>query len=441
MAADIPETRFARTPEGSIAYQVMGNGPVDVIACNSLSPVELLWDEPHLASFLTRLSSFSRHIWFDQFGVGASDWLPPTESRVLESNINAMVAVLDDVGCDRAAVLSIVAQEGLFFAATHPERTKALVLVDVWATLRQTDDHPEGFTDEVIERRLQALDSGFADPADPSFASPSLASDERFSRWFKKARHLAWSPANTNWYIHRAFQTDLRHVLASVRVPTLVVSHQGLPAPFRGRYLAEHIEGARQVEVPGGDYVFFARDTGPMLDAIEEFLTGRLPVPDPDRVLSTVVFTDVVESTAHAARLGDQKWRQVVENHETMVRQELDRFRGREIRTTGDGFLAIFDGPAHAVRCACAIRDSLRAIGLETRAGVHTGEIEVRGEDIAGIAVHVAQRVQAAAAPGEVLVSETVPRIVFGSGIEFDDRGEYELKGVPGTWRLFAVAG
>jgi class 3 adenylate cyclase len=388
------------------------------------------------------LSSFSRHIWYDFFGNGASDWLPPTESRVFESNVNAMVAVLDDLGCEKAAVLSLLVHEGLLFAATHPERTKALVLVDTYVTLRQTDDHPEGMTDAEIERQLRVFNFGSADAADPLLMmTPSLASDERFARWFRKARRLAVSPADGPWITHRAYQLDLRPVLPSVTVPTLVVGREGLPAPFRGRYLAEHIDGARHVAVPGDDMLFFAGDTGPILDAIEEFLTGRLPTPETNRVLSTVIFTDVVESTAHAARLGDYKWRQVLGDHEAIVRQELDRFRGEEIKTTGDGFLATFDGPARAVRCACAIRDALKALGLETRVGVHTGEIEVHGKDIAGIAVHVAQRVQSAAAPGEVLVSETVPRLVFGSEIEFEDRGEHELKGVPGSWRLFAVKG
>jgi class 3 adenylate cyclase len=234
---------------------------------------------------------------------------------------------------------------------------------------------------------------------------------------------------------------DLRQVLPTVRVPTLVIARQGLPAYLQGRYLAEHIEGARRAEVPGDDFLFFSGDTGAMLDAIEEFLTGRLPTPDTDRVLATLVFTDVVDSTEHAARVGDRQWREVLNRHDKLVRRELERFRGTEVKTTGDGFLATFDGPGRAVRCACGIRDSVRTIGLDLRIGVHTGEIELRGEDVGGIAIHVAQRVQAAAQPGEVLVSETVPRLVFGSGIDFVDRGEHELKGVPGTWELYAVAG
>lgn len=437
---DIPETCFAETREGSIAYQVVGDGPIDVIVANTTFPIDLMWDEPHLVAFLTRLSSFSRSIWFDFYGAGASDWLPPAESRVFESNINAMVAVLDEVGFERAAVLGLHVHESLLFAATHPERTRALVLVNTLATVRRTDDHPEGLSDEAIERQLRAYKSGSQTVVgNPALMAPSLASDERFARWLGRANRLAWTPADLPWMVTRSFELDLRHVLSGVRVPTLVVGREGLPAYLRGRYLAEHIEGARWAQIPGDNFLFFAGDVGPLLDAIEEFLTGRLPTPDADRVLASVVFTDVVDSTAQAARLGDHRWRQVLSDHEEIVRRELDRFHGQEIKTTGDGFLATFDGPARAVRCACAIRDAVETLGLEIRVGIHTGEIELRGDDVGGIGVHVAQRVQAAAQPGEVLVSETVPRLVVGSQIEFTERGECELKGVPGSWRLYGV--
>jgi class 3 adenylate cyclase len=352
-----------------------------------------------------------------------------------------MVAVLDDVGCERAAVLGLHGHEGLLFAALHPERARALVLVNTFATVRRTDDHPEGLPQEDIDQQLRDFDRASWGGSDPALMAPSFASDDRFVRWLGRAQRLAWAPADLAWIFTRTFELDLRHVLPSIRVPTLVVGREGLPAYERGRYLAEHIEGAQRVMLPGDDYLFFAGDTGPLLDAIEEFLTGRLPAPDTDRVLATVVFTDLVGSTEHAARLGDHKWRQVLGDHEAIVRRELDRYRGREVQTTGDGFLATFDGPARAVRCGCAIRDALRTLGLEARVGIHTGEIELRGDDVGGIGVHVAQRVQAAARPGEVLVSETVPRLVVGSQIEFTDRGEQELKGVPGAWKLFAVTG
>lgn len=438
--APIPETRYAETTEGAVAYQVVGDGPIDVIVHNSnLFPIDLMWDEPHLVSYLNRLSTFCRHIWFDSYGTGASDWIPRTAGRAMESRVSAAVAVLDDLECERPAVLGLSDPAGLLFAATHPERSRALVLVNGFASVRRTDDHPEGLSDEIVQQRLQRIQRAPTSSTEVSFLAPSLGRDEHFVRWLNRARRLARSPADFRWANSFFYKSDLRGVLPAVRVPTLVVARQDLPRFMRGRYLADHIEGARRVEIPGDDFLFFAGDTGAMLDAIEEFLTGRLPTPDTDRVLATVVFTDVVDSTGHAARLGDRRWRQVLTDHDGLVRRELERFHGREVKTTGDGFLATFDGPGRAVRCACAIRDGVRTLGIEIRVGIHTGEIELRGDDVGGIGVHVAQRVQGSADPGEVLVSETVPRLVVGSEIEFEDRGEHELKGVPGRWRLFAA--
>jgi class 3 adenylate cyclase len=441
---DIPETRFARTREGSIAYQVIGGDgdeAIKVIVSHAIFPIDLMWEEPHLVTFLNRLSSFSRHVWLDFYGTGASDWLAPTDRRVVESNISAMVAVLDDLEWERAAVLGLTAREGLLLAATHPERTRALVLVNNYPSIRRADDFPEGLADDVIERLRSVLERYPSQGTDAAFVAPSLAGEERFVRWLGRALRLAFKPADLPWVISHNLNLDLRHVLPAVRVPTLVVARQGLPAYLQGRYLAEHIEGARRVELPGEDILFFAGETLSMLDAIEEFLTGRLPAPDTNRVLATVVFTDLVESTERVAALGDRRWREVLTDHDRLVRQELERFRGHEVKATGDGFLATFDGPARAVRCACAVRDAVHALGIDLRIGVHTGEIELRGDDVSGIAVHVAERVRAAAQPGQVLVSETVPRLVVGSEIEFEDRGDHKLKGVPGTWRLFSVEG
>ena len=441
---DIPETRFARTREGSIAYQVVGgdgDDAVSVIVSHAMFPIDLMWEEPHLVTFLNRLSTFSRHVWLDFYGMGASDWLAPTDRRVVESNISAMVAVLDDLGWERAAVLGLSAREGLLLAATHPERVRALVLVNNYPSIRRADDFPEGLADDVIERLRSVLERDPSKGTEAANVAPSLAGDERFVQWLGRALRLAFKPADLPWVISHNLNLDLRNVLPAVRVPTLVVARQGLPAYLRGRYLAEHIEGARRVELPGDDILFFAGDTVSMVDAVEEFLTGRLPTPDTNRVLATVVFTDLVDSTGHAVRVGDRRWREILGHHERLVRRELERFRGHEVKATGDGFLATFDGPARAVRCACAIRDAVHALGIDLRIGVHTGEIELRGEDVSGIAVHVAERVQAAAQPGEVLVSETVPRLVVGSEIEFRDRGEHHLKGLPGTWRLFEVVG
>jgi len=268
-----------------------------------------------------------------------------------------------------------------------------------------------------------------------------MVDDAGFARWVARCERVTMSPQVADWVWRAAFAVDQRHLLPAIRVPTLVVVRAGWPGSEQGRYVAEHIDGARYVELPGEDNLFFVGDTGPLLDTIEEFVTGRLPRHDVDRVLATVLITDVVSSTEQAARMGDRRWSELLATHDGLIRAELERFRGREIETTGDGFLATFDGPGRAVRCACAIRDAVRAIGIKVRVGLHTGEIELRGDGIGGIAVHITQRVQALAQPDEVLVSRTVTDLVGGSGIEFQDRGDHELKGVPGSWRLFGVRG
>jgi class 3 adenylate cyclase len=380
-------------------------------------------------------------MWFDARGTGASDWVPHREGRLLESLIDDMVAVLDAANSQQAAVLSMAGlPTGLLFAATHPERTTALVLVNVSARYRQAEDYPEGGPDaEVVsEEAFDALTSQGVLLRIEGVA-PSLADDARFRRWFERALRLTTPPDDRTWRLRSALDADFRDVLGSVRVPTLVINRRDWPGAARTRFMADHIEGARYVEVPGSDTLAFVGDAGAVLDAIEEFLTGELPRPPADRVLATVLFTDVVDSTPLAAQMGDRRWRELLATHDALVRAELDRFRGREIKLTGDGVLATFDGPARAVRCACAIRDAIHALGVEVRAGVHIGEIEMRGDDIAGIAVHVGQRVASRAAAGEVLVSRTVADLIAGSDIELLDQGEHELKGVSGTWRLFSV--
>jgi class 3 adenylate cyclase len=267
-----------------------------------------------------------------------------------------------------------------------------------------------------------------------------VANDVQFTRWSARCERLSNPPQEAYWRLHASLQVDLRHLLSAIRVPTLVVERGGWRGQLQGQYVAEHIDGARYVELDGEDYLFFVGDTRPMLDAVEEFVTGRLPAPDVDRVLATVMFTDVVGSTGQAAGMGDRRWTELLATHDLLTRAELERFRGREVATTGDGFLATFDGPGRAVRCACAIVDAVRAIGIDVRVGVHSGEIELRDDGIAGIGVHIAQRVCALGQPNEVLVSRTVVDLVAGSRIDFDDRGDHQLKGVPGTWRLFRVA-
>jgi class 3 adenylate cyclase len=325
---------------------------------------------------------------------------------------------------------------GILFAATHPERTDALVLVNTGSRVAQgaADNVEETSREEFFDRLERSWGTG-------SFLGGfgDMAVDPGFVRWLARAQRLTAPPGDHAWRIRSSFQIDLRPALAAVRVPTLVVANRGTPGFARCRDDAERIDGARFVGIEGDAALSFMTDPDPIVDAIEEFVTGRLPVPVIDRVLATVLFTDVVASTEHAARLGDRRWRHLLADHNAAVRSQLERFRGREVKTVGDGFLATFDGPGRAIRCAAAIRDAVCPLGIDLRVGLHSGEVELIGEDIAGIAVHIGQRVSALAGPGEVLVSSTVKDLVVGSGIAFDDRGDHQLKGVPGTWRVFAV--
>jgi class 3 adenylate cyclase len=350
-----------------------------------------------------------------------------------------MIAVLDELGCERAVVRDATGPAGLPYAATHPERTAALVLVNPSARVRRAGDHPEGTPHEIVETVLAAVRDRWGTGERVSLLAPSLAGDAGFARWLARCERVSMTPQVAVWGVRAAFDVDVRHLLAAIQVPTLVVVRTGWPGSEQGRYVAEHINGARCVELAGADMLFFKGDTGPLLDAIEEFVTSRLPRHDVERVLATVLFTDLVGSTDQVAGMGDRRWSELLATHDGLTRAELERFRGREIGTTGDGFLATFDGPGRAVRCACAIRDAVRAIGLKVRVGLHTGEIELRGDDIRGIAVHIAQRVEALAQPNEVLASRTVADLVAGSGIPFADRGTHALKGVPDQWQLFAV--
>jgi class 3 adenylate cyclase len=436
----VPETVYAKTSAGRIGYQVVGAGPPDVLVAKAaFLPIDLMWDEPRLVRFLNGLSSFSRHIWFDPRGTGSSDPIAPVEGRLNESIVDDMVAVLDELDCERVVVLGAIGPPALQFAATHPERTSALVLINPSARFRRADDYPQGLADEDLEADLAGLRRRWGTGTRLNRLNPTTAGDARFARWLARCERLSMSPQEAYWRQRAYHEVDVRHLLGAIRVPTLVVGRAGWRFSEHTRYVAEHIDGARYVELPGEDNLFFVGDTGPLLDAVEEFVTGRLPRHDVDRVLATVLFTDVVGSTDQAAGMGDRRWSELLATHDGLTRAELERFRGREIRITGDGFLATFDGPGRAVRCACAIRDAVRAIGIHVRVGLHTGEIELRGDDIGGIAVHIAQRVQALAQPDEVLVSRTVTDLVGGSGIPFADRGTHTLKGVPDQWRLFAV--
>jgi pimeloyl-ACP methyl ester carboxylesterase len=363
----------------------MGDGPVDVCVTRPpFFPVDLMWDEPRLVYFLNRLSGFCRHLWFDPRGVGASDAIAQTEGRFLESMVDDMVAVLDDVGWQRALVLGLEMGPSPLFAAAHPERTAGLVLFSPRARFRRAEDYPEGMTEEELARWAPSVTTGFPLEA----VAPSLADDTRFRRWYERAYRLARTPNDHQAGFRLAAEVDQRAILESIHVPTLVIS-RGDPNAPAARYVAEHIEGAHYVELEGDDLYPFVGDVDGLLDAIEVFATGELGAPRADRVVATVLFTDLVSSTPQVAAMGDRRWRNLIATHDAIVRAELDRFRGREVRFDGDGVLASFDGPGRAIRCACAIRDALGALGLEVRAGLHTGEIELRGADIAGIAVHI----------------------------------------------------
>jgi class 3 adenylate cyclase len=397
-----------------------------------------MWDEPGLVRFLDRLSSFSRHVWFDPRGRGASDPIPHVEERFAEAIVDDMLALLDHLGWDQVALVGDMPPQ-LLFSASHPERTKALALLNSGA--RRKNPVPLVSPSELLDRtRLNwGTEAGAGRILD--LVAPSVAGDARLRRWLGRSLRLLCTADEYLWRNEATFAMDMRPALPSVQAPTLFVYRQGLLATALIRDDAQHVRGAKVVELPGEDFLFFVGDTGPMLDAIEEFLTGRLPARHSDRVLATVLFTDIVGSTEHAARLGDRRWRDLLATHDALLADQVERFRGRMVKSTGDGALATFDGPGRAIRCSCAIRDSGRTLGVELRAGVHTGEIELIGDDVAGIAVHIGARVLAKAGAGEVLVSSTVKDLVAGSGINFIERGEHELKGVPGAWRLFAVEG
>jgi len=433
--APVPETQYVTVNDGSqVAYQVIGDGPRDVIVLfPAFIPIDLMWDEPRIVHFLNRLSSFARHIWFDFRGSGASSVVALDEDRLAETWVEDMLVIADEVGCERLAILQLAgAGMGPLFAATHPARTTKLVLVDASARFRRAQDYPDGLSDEDMNA---LIDGAFR----IELAAPTLADDPQFRRWYERAIRLGGPPDLRRHRFAAASQTDTRAVLGAVQAPTMVVTRRDAPFANGSRYLARHIPDAELVEWEGPDRLPYATNAGPVIDAMEEFLTGELSTPDTDRVLATVLFTDLVSSTPQVAQMGDRRWRDLLATHDALVRAELERFRGQQVNHTGDGIVATFDGPGRAVRCACAIRAALGAVGLQVRAGLHTGEIELRGAEVAGIAIHIGQRVSAHAGPGQVLVSRTVADLIAGSGIPLGDEGEYELKGVSGTWRLFSV--
>jgi class 3 adenylate cyclase/alpha-beta hydrolase superfamily lysophospholipase len=446
--SELPETQYARTADGAyIAYQVLGEGQPDLLLLGNLpSHLELAWEIPRFARVFRGLASFRRLIRFDERGTGLSDPLSQAEQPSLEMRAKEMLAVLDAVGSERTAVVanSVGGLLAIVFAATYPARTAALVLDGCYARLTRDSDYPWGIPRETMDRAIAFLVSSpeLSGEENLKYTAPyTFQHDPEFkSQYFRYVRQHT-SPGQRVPMAEMSMLSDLRPLLPSIQAPTLVLYRSG--DRFAGRphavYLAEHIPGAKLVELPGEDNLMFVGDTGAVVSEIEEFLTGARRPPDTDRVLATVLFTDIVGSTERATTLGDRRWRDLLDSHDWAVRRQLERFGGREVNTSGDGFVATFDGPGRAVQCACAIRDAVKALDLEVRTGLHTGEIERRGDDVAGIAVHLAQRVSALADAGEVLVSRTVTDLVVGSGLRFDDRGEHTLKGVPGTWRLYSV--
>jgi class 3 adenylate cyclase len=440
----IPETRYARSGDLHIAYQVVGEGQPLVFSDQWFGHVDGQWEFAPLERLLRRLASFGRLVLFDKRGTGASDPVAVTSLPTLEEWMDDLRAVLDDAGIDRTALFCGVGAThvGLLFAATYPERTSALVLVNGYARISRTPDYPWGRTAEQIRDYGERIRGRWGEGGLLDVLAPSVAADEAVRRAYARYERQAASPGAAGTLTSMRYETDLRDVLPAIRVPTLVMHRSDVVRipPEHGRYLAEHIPGARYVEVPGVDAFLWAGDPEPILGEVEEFLTGTRSAPAADRVLATVLFTDIVGSTQRAAEVGDAAWRELLGRHDDLIRLELRRFRGREVDTAGDGFLATFDGPARAIGCACAIVDSVGELGLAVRAGLHTGECELAGDKVRGIAVHIGARVASVAEPGEVLVSSTVRDLVAGSGLRFADRGVHELKGVPGRWRIYGVA-
>jgi pimeloyl-ACP methyl ester carboxylesterase len=439
-----PKTQYTRSGDLHIAYQVVGEGPLDLVYVPGwVSHVELAWEEPTLARFLRRLASFSRLIMFDKRGTGLSDRVPNDKLPTLEERIDDLRAVMDAVDSERPAIFGFSEGGNLsaFFAATYPERTKALVLFGTFAKRIWSSDYPWAPKPEDRERESETLEREWGELMDLEYYVPSKDGDQPFLRRLATYFRRSASPGAAVALLRMNTQLDIRHILPTIRVPTLVIHRKGDRDANveEGRWVAKQIPNARFVELSGEDHLPWVGHQDAVIDEVQEFLTGARAIPEPNRVLATVLFTDIVGSTEQAALMGDRAWQELLDSHHALVRKALAQFRGREIKTVGDAFITTFDGPARAMRCACAIRDSVGSIGVEIRAGLHTGEIEITGPDIGGIAVHIAARIMSVAQPGEILVSSTVKDLSVGSGIAFIDRGARVLKGVPDEWRLFMV--
>ncbi|MDQ6852719.1 MAG: adenylate/guanylate cyclase domain-containing protein [Actinomycetota bacterium] len=439
-----PVTRYATTPDGvSIAYQVTGDGPLDLVfPPASTIPIDLLWDEPSFVRFTKRLGSFSRTVQWDGRGMGASggDFQDVFVDAIVEADLTA---VLDAVGCERAVLVgaNYGGPTAILYGATHPERVTALVLIDTWAHYMREDDYPWGLSADAVDRYTAAAREVWGTGAALEHLAPSKTGDEGFRAWCARCERLGFGVDQVAVLMRAGFLWDVRALLPTVAVPTLVLHREGnrYIGVGAGRYLGEHIPGATYVELSGADHMFYVGDTDALLDEAEEFLTGSHQAPEGDVIMAAVLFTDIVASTEQSARMGHRKWTTLTDDHDAMVRATLHRYRGREVKTIGDGFLATFDATTRALRAAMEIVTQAKGIGLEVRAGVHTGEVEFRPDDAVGLAVSIAKRICDLAGPGEVLISETVKGHIVGTGIAASEQGTHVLKGVPETWRLFAI--
>ena len=439
---ELPVTRYAKSGDIHIAYQVTGSGPLDLVFVPGfISNLDVMWQDLRCAQFFERLSSFARLIRFDKRGTGLSD--RAAGIATLEERMDDVRAVMDAVGSERAALLGY--SEGgamsMLFSATYPDRTTALVLYAALARLAWAPDVPWGRDAASVARRCREFEEKWGTGEIGAAWAPSMSGDRTFRNWVGTFERAAASPGAAVALLRMNLEIDVRQILPSIQVPTLVLHHIGdrLVPVENGRYLGKNIPGAKFVELAGEDHLPWYGDSDLTVDEIEHFLTGVRRGPDPGRVLATVLFTDIVDATKCAAKLGDRAWKELLTQHHSLVRQQLARHRGREIDTAGDGFLTSFDGPARAVRCGRAIADAVKNLGIRIRAGVHTGECEMMGDKLGGIAVHIGARIAALAKPDEVLVSRTVRDLVAGSGLQFEDHGTHTLKGVPGEWNLLTA--